>query len=360
VGLLADCDSEIVLDGPALPRAQDHGIAALSLAVTSIRCMTNTAKIDCVVVDGGARYGLHPTWADLRTIAQFHLFEMDTQEAERLRTKYENDPAIDVHPIGLYREDTELTFTVNEHRALNSLFSVDDEMLKRNEYMRKAFTPIETKTASVRSIDSFFKGRPIHFLKLDVEGAEYDVLSGGVVALRSSVLAVRAEVVFTPVYKEAPAFGDVHKLLIENGYELLNFDYSGAGNKGGRFSLPGRYGKLISTDAVWIVNNQRLFSTDGTALRDDVVRLACFLLNNGATDLAVEILQRAVSEKNISFEEVQKDLLFNYMRRKILLLFKSLLAYPIWSETEIYAVYRQIFNSEFPTLNRFYESEMFS
>jgi FkbM family methyltransferase len=322
--------------------------------------MTHPEKIDCVVVDGGARYGLHPTWADLRSIAQFHLFEMDVQEAERLRSKYKDDPMIAVYPLGLYREDTELKFTVNEHRALNSLFSVDDEMLRRNDYMRKAFTPVATQTANVRSIDSFFAGKPIHFLKLDVEGAEYDVLCGASAALRSSVLAVRAEVVFTPVYKDAAAFGDVHKLLVEEGFELLNFDYSGAGNRGGRFSLPGRYGKLISTDAVWVANNERLFSTSGNTLRDDVVRMACFLLNNGATDLAIELLQRAASEKNISFNDIQMDPLFNYVHRKALLLFKSLLERPMWSESEVISVYRQIFNSEFPTLNRFYESEMFS
>src|ERR1700752_2393026 len=104
--------------------------------------MTHLAKINCVVVDGGARYGLHPTWADLRTIARFHLFEMDAQEAERLRSKYKNDPMIAVYPMGLYCEDTELTFTVNEHRALSSLFSVDDDMLRRNDYMLRGFTPV--------------------------------------------------------------------------------------------------------------------------------------------------------------------------------------------------------------------------
>ena len=118
------------------------------------------AKIDCVVVDGGARYGLHPTWTDLRGIAELHLFEMDVQEAERLRSKYKDDPTIAVYPMGLYREDTEVTFTVNEHRALNSLFSVDNEMLKRNHYMLKEFTPVETKSAKVRSID-FFSGESL-------------------------------------------------------------------------------------------------------------------------------------------------------------------------------------------------------
>jgi FkbM family methyltransferase len=317
-------------------------------------------KIDCVVVDGGARYGLHPTWNELRGIAEFHLFEMDVQEAERLRRKYKNDPTIIVYPLGLYREDTVLKFTVNEHRALNSLFAARDEVLKRNEYMVQAFTPIDVKETQVRSIDSLFDGKPIHFLKLDVEGAEYDVLSGASKALQSSILALRAEVLFSPVYKGAAPFGDLHKFLLDEGFELLNLDYTGAGNKAGRFSLPGRYGKLISTDAVWVVSSERLFSATGSALRDNVIRMSSFLMNNGATDLAIEVLQRAVSKENVSFEAVQKDPLFNYLHRKVLLLFKSLLERPMWSESDVTSVYRQIFNLEFPTLNRFYESEIFS
>ena len=165
---------------------------------------------------------------------------------------------------------------------------------------------------------------------------------------------------FSPVYKGAAPFGDVHKFLLDQGFELLNLDYTGAGNKAGRFSLPGRYGKLISTDAVWVVNNERLFSATGTGLRDNVVRMSSFLMNNGATDLAIEILQQAVSKANISFDAVQKDPLFSYLHRKVLLLFKSLLERPMWSESDVTSVYRQIFNLEFPMLNRFYESEIFS
>jgi FkbM family methyltransferase len=316
--------------------------------------------IECVVVDGGARYGLHPTWNDLRGIAQFHLFEMDLQEAERLSEKYKQDPLITVYPLGLYREDTVLKFTVNKHRALNSFFSAHDEMLKRNEYMVDAFTPVEVKETQVRSIDSIFRGKPVHFLKLDVEGAEFEVLSGASDVLGSSVAAVRAEVLFSPVYEGAAPFGEVHKVLLDAGFELLNLDYTGAGNKAGRFSLPGRYGKLISSDGVWIVNNDRLFSASGDELRDGIVRMSCFLMNNGATDLAIEILQQAVLKANVSFDAVQQDPLFTYLHRKVLLLFKSLLERPMWSESDVTSVYRQIFNLPFPTLNRFYESPMFS
>jgi FkbM family methyltransferase len=285
---------------------------------------------------------------------------MDAQEAERLRAKYRNDPMIAVYPFGLYREDAVLKLTVNEHRALNSLFSAHDEFLKRNEYMLEAFAPIDVREVQVRSIDSMFQGKPIHFLKLDVEGAEYDVLSGALSVLRSSVLAVRAEVLFSPVYKGAAPFGEVHKLLLEEGFELLNLDYTGAGNKAGRFTLPGHYGKLISTDAVWVVGTDRLFSLRGHTLRDNIIRMACFLMNNGATDLAIEVLQQAILKADISFETARKDPLFTYLHRKVLLLFKSLLERPMWAESDIASVYKQIFNLDFPTLNRFYESEIFS
>src|SRR5215216_6162189 len=95
--------------------------------------------VECVVVDAGARYGLHPTWSDLRNVASFHLFEIDQAEAERLTRKYQNDANVTVYPVGLYREDTTLTFTVSEHRALNSFFSANEEFLGRAEYMTDAF-----------------------------------------------------------------------------------------------------------------------------------------------------------------------------------------------------------------------------
>ena len=38
-------------------------------------------SLNISVVDAGARYGLHPTWAELRGIVNFHLFEMDNNEA---------------------------------------------------------------------------------------------------------------------------------------------------------------------------------------------------------------------------------------------------------------------------------------
>jgi FkbM family methyltransferase len=318
-----------------------------------------TNPFECVVIDAGARYGLHPSWAELRGAVTFHLFEMDPIEAARLTKKYGADANITVHSTALFSDDITLPFNVSQHRALNSLYAADSEMLMRNDYMIEGFAVLEKRQVDARKIDSLFP-IDIHFLKLDVEGAELEVLKGAAGKLDNSVLGVRSEVCFAPVYKTAPMFGEIHDYLLKHDFELLNLDYSGNGNKTGRFTLPDRYGKLISTDAVWVVNNDRLFARQGQELVHDVVRFSLFLMLNGATDLAIDTLVRAVTGYSVSFDYVESTPLFKALHRKILLLFKSLSSLPMFDKVELFETYKRVFGFEFPDMNRFYESELFT
>jgi FkbM family methyltransferase len=316
-------------------------------------------SIECIVVDAGSRYGLHPTWTELRGIATFHLFEMDGHEAARLSQKYQHDNGIFVHPVALYSSDTDVDFHVCEHQALTSIFQSNAALLRQNDYKLREFQVTDAGHANARSIDSFFAGRAVHFLKLDAEGAEYEILHGAHEKLLTSILGVRSEVLFAPLFKDAPLFGAIHQVLLDHGFELVNLDYTGAGNKAGRFTLPGRYGKLMSSDAVWMVGNDRLFGARGGELTENVIRLALFLLLNSATDLAVDLLLRAVAQESVSFEDYRADPLFAALHRHVLLLFKSLLSLPMLAEEDITGAYERIFAREFPLMNRFYQDSMF-
>jgi FkbM family methyltransferase len=318
-----------------------------------------TNMLDCTVIDAGARYGLHPSWAEMRGIATFHLFEMDPAEADRLARKYASVQSITVHPIALFSQDTTLRFKVSQHRALNSVYTADVDLLSRNEYMEASFAVVDEATVTASKIDSFFANQDIHFLKLDIEGAELEALNGAREKLTTSVLGVRSEVCFAPVYKGAPLFGDIHRELLCHGFELLNLDYTGQGNRAGRFAKPDRYGKLISSDAVWVVDNDRLFSRRGERLIHDVVRLSVFLMLNHAPDLALDTLLRAVTREGISFDEVREAPLFVALQRKALLHFKDLTSLPMFEKADLFAAYRTIFGADFPDLNKFYESDMF-
>ena len=63
----------------------------------------------------------------------------------------------------------------------------------------------------------------------------------------------------------------------------------------------------MSSDAVWVVGNDRLFAAKGDRLVRDVLRLAIFMLMNGATDLGIDLLLRAVKSEGISFDSYRDD-----------------------------------------------------
>jgi hypothetical protein len=223
--------------------------------------------------------------------------------------------------------------------------------------MLRDFVIKDKEATSARALDSLFAGCEVHFLKLDVEGAEYELLKGARSQLHTNVLGVRSEVLFAPVYQGAPLFGELHRMMLDNGFELLNLDYSGAGNKGGRFTLPGRYGKLLSTDAVWVVGNDRLFAANGDQLMEDVVRLALFEMLNGATDLAIDTLLRAVTEEGVSFDSCRDDPLFMALHRKSLLHKAAILGSSQTTLTEQVALIKLIHDREIAQENSFVSIE---
>jgi FkbM family methyltransferase len=314
--------------------------------------------IELTVLDIGARYGIHPSFEDLCSldVAQFHLFEMDVQEAERLKTKYKSSKNIYIYPIALWSESEKRKSYEFSHNALNSLFESNMELLKKNNYRLSEFQTVSVREVESQTIDALFSTKEVHFLKLDTEGSEYEILQGAKETLANSVLGVRSEVLFSPLFTGSRLFGDLHQLMVSSGFELLNLDYTGNGNKYGKFTLQNRYGKLLSSDAVWVIPEDRLFEFEDEELIRNIIRYALFLMLNNATDLAVDVLIRAVESNDSVFELVWDEPLFQLLHKKVLFLFKSLLVLPPFSESQICDAYKTIFNREFPLKHNFYQN----
>jgi len=204
-----------------------------------------------VVVDAGARYGLHPSWKPAEQIAQFHMFEAEPVEAARLTNKYAKAPNIHIYNMALDEKPGVLEFEVRQHRALTSTYQRSSEAIVEN-YLTDRFAVTDTFEVKAETLDNFFKERPVHFLKLDVEGAELRVLSGAQEILTRSVEGVRAEVCFTSIYDGAPLFSEIDSFLRDCGFVLVNLDYDGRGVARNSFTLNGKYGRLISTEGVWV------------------------------------------------------------------------------------------------------------
>jgi len=315
--------------------------------------------LECNVVDVGARYGVHPTWLELINEAQLFLFEMDTAEAERLAEKYRDYPNIEVRNLAVMSCQGEVSYQVRRHKGLNSLFKINENCIANKGYMVDDFASDGEAVIQAEAIDTLFSRQQIHFLKVDTEGAELEVLRGAQHQLLTTVLGVRAEANFLDIHAGAPLFGEVHQFLRECGFELLNFDYDGRGHGFGPFTLPGKYGQLVATDAVWIKNLESVHN-DTTCRAENTIRLALFLMANKATDVATDLLLKACRQEKECLVAFYSDPLFLKLKRQIAFLFKSLLPEPWCDKAEMRRAYRIIFGEDFPEGHGFFESFLIS
>jgi FkbM family methyltransferase len=316
--------------------------------------MTVLSSESFVVVDAGARYGLHASWEPVAAIAQFHLFEPEPVEAARLDDKYSGRPNIKIHNMALDQQPGVLKFELRQHRALTSTYQRSSEAIAEN-YMAERFVSLDTFDVKAETLDNLFKEHPVHFLKLDVEGAELRVLAGARELLTRSVEGVRAEVCFSPIYDGAPLFNEIDSFLRDCGFVLVNLDYDGRGVARNSFTLNAKYGRLISTDGVWVKPFGSILEANPGLNSHGALRYALFLLLNGSSDSAVEALEMFVDRGGSLLESESAELL-QAVRRQLALLFKELQYLPQIENSRILSMWTKLFREPFPELNDFWES----
>lgn len=120
------------------------------------------------IVDGGAFDGdtVRIFTAFFNNIRHIHAFEMDRNNVALLEAGARTSQVkIDIYPYALHSEDTELRFFAKGFNS--SLSDIGD-----------------TAVQAVK-LDSFLQNKPVTYIKLDVEGAELDVLKGAQVMIKT-------------------------------------------------------------------------------------------------------------------------------------------------------------------------------
>ncbi len=262
-----------------------------------------------VVMDAGARYGIHPTWRSFGGGLLYLAVEPDEEEARRL-TRLARDPGFRALCIALDQKTGTRNLYITKHRGYSSFYRPDpgSEWFKR---YRPGEGEVE-RVVQVRtwSIDDFTRKYKlaVDFLKLDTEGSELDILRGASDQLESHVLGVRTEVSFQPAYIGQPTVFEVHKYLLSKGFHLLNFDYLGRGvprnilfrNPNPQEMDTSRYGTLLSADGVWLKRyelvRQQLRRHPG-ALAWATLKHAYFCMLNHAPDVGIDTLMDFITER---------------------------------------------------------------
>lgn len=101
----------------------------------------------------------------------------------------------------------------------SSLYAPNKALL--DIFQRLDLPLVGAKQVQTERLDAVFSG-DVDYLKIDVQGAELDVLKGGAGALSRAVL-VHTEIEFVPMYWDQPLFGDIDVELRRHGYLFHNF-----------------------------------------------------------------------------------------------------------------------------------------
>lgn len=189
-----------------------------------------------VVVDVGCRWGFSDIWKELGSNVRSYGFDPDRAECARLQEKYiGQDVTLVARALGEAAGSRKLYAT--REPACSSLYQPEPALTSSIPELECA-TETGTTEIEVTTLDDWFSAseeRSIDFIKLDVQGAELDVLKGGPTCL-ATVRALELEVEFNPIYRAQPLFADIDMFLRQQGFVLWRLS-----NMAHYTDAPGKY-----------------------------------------------------------------------------------------------------------------------
>jgi FkbM family methyltransferase len=244
--------------------------------------------------DVGARGGIDPRWERFHPILDVLGFEPDAEECERLnRTAPRLPYGSRFLPFALGSEERDVTFNVCRWPVASSVFEPNPDFLADFPHAAGLMTVVERRTMRTTPLDAICARESIapDCHKIDVEGAELDVLRGAEQTL-SATLVLDVEVEFNPLFRNQPLFGDVDGHLRGRGWRLLGLRRVAWRRTAGLEPEGAGYGgQLVSGDALYY--NHTAIAAGLPATR--ALKLAIILAAYRQNDFALALLRGADS-----------------------------------------------------------------
>lgn len=197
----------------------------------------------------GARGGFHPRWVALGPDVEVIGVEADPKECARLNRAQSAVVAHYVHAVLGSKDGATATLYCTSEPGWSSLLEPNHAYLSQFPYGRTAFHVRAIQEVTLTRLDTLCARESIaaDVIKIDTNGTELDILSGGEEALSHASL-VEIEVEFNPLYVGQPLYGDIDAYLRARGFSLLGLrrtawrrDHVGALG-----------GTTVRGDALWI------------------------------------------------------------------------------------------------------------
>jgi FkbM family methyltransferase len=193
-----------------------------------------------VLVDIGAHEGLYASRAARYfSLSRTILVEPLPKFADNLRKL--NLPGQEVVEAALSDKVGEATFTVNNTEQASSLLEINPDMSEAYRLDMVAGEKITVKMTTLDQLAADLKLDGIDLVKVDVQGAERELLAGAARILRKTKY-VQIEVLFVEHYRGCARFFELDELLAKSGFRLCRLvDFSHS-----------REGFLLQADAIYV------------------------------------------------------------------------------------------------------------
>lgn len=205
-------------------------------------------------------------------LARLTGFEPDDDERAKAAAAYGPDHRILPHYVG---RGGPARFHRCAMAMTSSLYPPDDRLLAHFQKLAGFTRVVAVSDVETVRLDDIAAVADTDFLKIDVQGAEADVLDGAPELLKNAVV-VQAEVCFVALYRGQALFADVDRRLRRAGFQFHRFtDLAGRAFKPLMVKQSGMtpLSQVLWTDAVYVKD----FMTFDSLAPDRLLALAMIL-----------------------------------------------------------------------------------
>lgn len=293
----------------------------MAATIQRLRRLLSASRI--VAIDVGARGGFTRDLAPIAAAVDATGFEPDGAECDRLneeaRVSTFGMRALRYVPIALGQPGASRTLHLYRERERSSLLRANLDFAK--QFAREhLFTLDEQAPVAVEGLDDAAARLQISnaaYLKLNAQGAELEVLKSAPRLVGDSLLCVRVNVPFAPLYKDQTLFADIDAELRSAGFMFVSFPELQSWRRGAE-SGPDRWNggltpmsdaQVIRGDALYF-RRPELLEMETVAHYDRLINYALLALAYGQIDLSASILTRPrVSQRVLEISALETSLL---------------------------------------------------
>lgn len=258
-------------------------------------------KFPLHIVDVGSTGGLHDRWYGLQEFCKFYTFDPDPRDQPNTERS--------IHfPVGLWSSHGEKVLHLTEFPSASSLYPLHPNL---QAFVNAPCHRVTEKTSvKVDSLERVLKGRPSpHFIKVDAEGSDLEILKGAEFFLKTSCFGVQIEAPLIPRHEQAPLYGEISAYLEGLGFQLFDLCTErwirtncvhGVGAKA----------QTVWVDAVFFLSSEEFFkridplSSEEKAI--SILHFVLLLIAYHLYDYATEILQTSEQKAAFPSDDAEK------------------------------------------------------